>query len=222
METMVRLASAVVFLTLVSIFTGCGQKVPQAPDLGGLNDYGGSGYGGTGNTGNTNDSLPVPAADPYFSRYIDKFIQLAHNYGNPAQDGNISVSFGDTSSHGANVIGYCQIQSDGTRFVIIKQNFWNAQDTLTNESLLFHELGHCILNRAHQPNFRPEKNLWPVSLMNPYIVRSAIYGQDQAYYQQELFTVSYPKLTMPSNTMAPDNAMEMEEDGHGGCVAHVE
>jgi len=159
-------------------------------------------------------------SDTAFSQLLDKFVELDHSYGGNSSSSAVTILFGDTASHGARVIGFCQI-SGPARYVVISREFWYGSDALTAESLLFHELGHCLLNRAHLYDRRPNRDLWPVSLMNGYIVRSDMYGTDYNYYQQELFTVKFPRLDMQANgENTISDELELHEEPNGGCVAY--
>jgi len=47
-------------------------------------------------------------------------------------------------------LGQCKTYSNGSKTVIIDQPYWNQVNELQREYLVFHELGHCILNRDHK------------------------------------------------------------------------
>jgi hypothetical protein len=63
----------------------------------------------------------------------------------------------------------------------------NGDDTQTLESVLFHELGHCVLGRQHLNDSRD--NL-PMSLMNKNAVPGSLYWSNREYYLDELFSSS--------------------------------
>lgn len=46
-------------------------------------------------------------------------------------------------------IGYCRSYSNGNREIALDNSFWQNANSLQKEFLLFHELGHCILNLEH-------------------------------------------------------------------------
>ena len=47
------------------------------------------------------------------------------------------------------VIGQCSYNRFNPRLVTIDQSFWNRSSDLSREFVVFHELGHCVLNRGH-------------------------------------------------------------------------
>ena len=48
-----------------------------------------------------------------------------------------------------NVIGQCAHDDTKPNTVIIDWTYWMSADDLEKEFLVFHELGHCVLNREH-------------------------------------------------------------------------
>lgn len=46
-------------------------------------------------------------------------------------------------------LGQCKSYSNGSKKVVIDQQFWNRATDLEKEYIIFHELGHCILDRDH-------------------------------------------------------------------------
>jgi len=47
------------------------------------------------------------------------------------------------------VLGQCKSYSDGSSSVIIDNNFWQNATDSEKEYIVFHELGHCALDRSH-------------------------------------------------------------------------
>jgi hypothetical protein len=60
------------------------------------------------------------------------------------------------------------------------------------EVLLFHELGHCVLDRDHRNDFLP--NTEQASVMNQVLPHPVTYTGNTQYYLQELFTVGLGSL----------------------------
>ncbi len=48
------------------------------------------------------------------------------------------------------VAGQCSYSSSSTRKVNIDINYWNRATDLEKEFVVFHELGHCYLERSHE------------------------------------------------------------------------
>jgi hypothetical protein len=98
-------------------------------------------------------------------------------------------------------VGECVWNVITGRKIILDQVHWQEWDDASKESLLFHELGHCVLHRAHRldtvqmvPPGDTVATTFSASLMNPTFVDGATHLQFKDYYLNELFTVSQPSL----------------------------
>ncbi|GAB3886924.1 hypothetical protein [Spirosoma agri] len=149
-----------------------------------------------------------PAATTYavpadVEPYIQSFRDELKKRNNPLAIDNLIVTFG-TSQQSEDVCGTCLAQAGQTpRITINPDDFcWAKASTNERECLVFHELGHCLLGRAHQSS-RFSNHAY-TSLMNPDDV--AVYatcrypiGDDvcdkrsrRAYYIDELFDSTTP------------------------------
>lgn len=56
-----------------------------------------------------------------------------------------------------------------TRAIYIKRSFWENSTYAQKKAVVFHELGHCLLNRGHAPFGikMDSKNFYPASIMFP-------------------------------------------------------
>lgn len=52
-----------------------------------------------------------------------------------------------------------------TPLIMVSRTVWDTSDDLTREAVIWHELGHCVLNREHVTDLKPDGH--PVSLMYP-------------------------------------------------------
>lgn len=57
-----------------------------------------------------------------------------------------------TIIHGS-AVGVCNKQE--VREILIDQKFWDTSSNLKKELIVFHELGHCFLNRVHNNQISP-------------------------------------------------------------------
>ena len=114
--------------------------------------------------------------DPEFQPYVDKFMEL----------GNITVAGIDMyfSPQSGNVIGMCFVNGS-YRDIEIDGVWWSTAGDLDREILIFHELGHCVLNRGHR-NFTLQDGCGG-SLMDSYHIGSYCYSKHYDYYIEELF-----------------------------------
>jgi hypothetical protein len=84
-----------------------------------------------------------------FEPYINSFFEEAENRGYNLNIQNTTIYFADIKD--PDIAGLCY--QNGR--IIIDRNNWNNGNEPYRERLIFHELGHCILKRAH----RNEKSL---------------------------------------------------------------
>lgn len=135
------------------------------------------------------------SSNPLFASIVSQFEAAGKQYsGNPNfSAGHVPVNFGNTENEAFE--GVCFSYPDGTTEVIIREAWWNSASQSLKESLLFHELGHCVLNRDHD-NETHEANsyTYKASLMNSVIVNSNQYNQFKAGYLTELFTLNKTPL----------------------------
>jgi len=49
----------------------------------------------------------------------------------------------------SDAVGRCLTYTDGSREIELDKSFWYSQSDIDKEFVIYHELGHCILDRAH-------------------------------------------------------------------------
>lgn len=95
------------------------------------------------------DEGPEYFVDEPLQPYFDRFEAEAAARGVTIDLEALMVS-GDVRLIGAqNVIGQCVHTEKEPNTVIVDVVYWNGADDLEREFLIFHELGHCALNRDH-------------------------------------------------------------------------
>ncbi len=151
------------------------------------------------------DPHPNPGTGPEFAVFVHQF---EADYG--ISIGNFPIMFGDQSG---NVIGVCQMWSDGYRQIQIDPGFWNNTNVsdARRKALIYHELGHCILNRGHDDAYIPSATYGsiPRSIMNSYLRYELAYPDLQPYYINELFHPGSTSVAVP----------DMEDSD---CVEHMD
>lgn len=128
----------------------------------------------------------------FFARYVDRFYLLMGRAG--LDNYRRSVQFIMDPSLSNNVAGNCTYASDNNFAVIrINPNYWWNYDYHRRESLMFHELGHCVLYRGH--NSRLLNDNRAESVMHPF---SQPFGDQYLdhyqHYMTELFGASPEKF----------------------------
>lgn len=133
--------------------------------------------------------------NPVFTSYIASFEQVARvETGDPTFTvGDIPINFGDTEN--PDFQGVCFTYPDGQKEIIIRESWWSSAEDSYRESLLFHELGHCRLDREHDDaTFSVGSNTYRSSMMSSIIVAPRDYNQYKVGYWKELFTHSKVQL----------------------------
>jgi len=90
--------------------------------------------------------------------------------------------------HDNNVIGTCEYGRFYNNHITIDDSFWSRSSILGKEFVVFHELGHCFLNRGHKEDSTSEGLC--VSLMRSGNggCTDAYNSRNRAYYLDELFS----------------------------------
>ena len=87
--------------------------------------------------------------DAPLQEYFDRFKVEAELRGIPIDFEAMMIS-GDIRLIGTpNVIGQCGHTEKEPNVVIVDKFYWDGADDLEREFLIFHELGHCALDRGH-------------------------------------------------------------------------
>ena len=89
---------------------------------------------------------------------------------------------------GGNTLGQCFRNTDKPRKVIIDIDFWADATEPEREFLIFHELGHCFLDRDHLDDTIPNSNVC-VSIMHatPQSCSFSLTDDNREEYLDELF-----------------------------------
>lgn len=127
-----------------------------------------------------------PKVDSGAKAYYDQFM---------AEAGSHRVAIPDWRNNNLNVViqgitdpdvaGTCDI-SAGSYEVTLDSDYWALADDDEKTMLVFHELGHCLLDRDHRTDLNSDG--MPVSIMNPYLFDSVYFHDHYASYVNELFT----------------------------------
>lgn len=84
-------------------------------------------------------------------------------------------------------VGVCEVDAFG-RKITIDQASWLNLDEGSRQNLIFHELGHCILNLNHD-NSLMSSGL-PDSLMNAMILPRGVFMAFRVHYMDQLFEMA--------------------------------
>jgi ABC-type dipeptide/oligopeptide/nickel transport system ATPase component len=163
------------------------------------------GFSGCGGAQATQTHTPTVAIDSQFQSVVDEFTTEAQAQGTPVTITDLIVQA--VPSMSGETMGDCTQDPSGAMSptVQISQIIWDSLDTDAQQELMYHELGHCLLNRDHSSD---TNNNLPVSIMSPVFFGSAIYDANKAQYLYELFHQNtnlqnaFPMI-IPQNTFIP-------------------
>lgn len=115
---------------------------------------------------------PAPAPEPVqynvpdeVEPYVQIFRDLARQHRQTVQSDNLVITFGKTTDN--NACGQCLLAAGKTPRITLSTDplCWKQASTQERECLVLHELGHCLLKRAHLTTRFPAGMY--TSLMNP-------------------------------------------------------
>lgn len=205
----IKLSAFYFFFTLATVVS-CKPSDKYSTD----NLYPIPNYAAAPNLLELNDNLKIQ--DQNLQVYVDEFDSYVSSFGTPILNKGIYYKFQDLSSLPGHVLGQCTAYKSDN-LIFIDPAFWATANEWDRRSVLFHELGHCVLGRGHRTLFfegpslyydggykpawplvnhylndgvTPNPNYrgdWPLSLMHRSIVRRARFQPEADYYLTELF-----------------------------------
>jgi len=98
---------------------------------------------------------------------------------------DLIIRFGDIANPAQ--LAVCRIAGGDTPQITIRKSSWDQFNKIDRESLMMHEMGHCVLKRNHDDSKFTNTNT-PKTVMNPYVLREDVYKPNRDYYQNELFS----------------------------------
>jgi hypothetical protein len=120
--------------------------------------------------------------DPLLDTFIEDFFQDARHFGSTCFRAR-SVQFGTQESmpkaEDGVIIGYCTDRGE----IVLSEQVWKQYGLLFNKALLYHELGHCILQLDHAPE-------GTLNLMAPRMLVDYELAEHWAELKLKLFTGS--------------------------------
>lgn len=131
---------------------------------------------------------PIIDGDPELIAYVTQFVSDARSIGREAPLQDIQIVFGQPATpESPNRIGSCYVGA--YRLILIDETWFRKASSDDKTALMYHEFGHCFLNRGHNDTcleFNGNNCVEPYSLMSSVLV-SGSYGSNKSWYLQELF-----------------------------------
>jgi hypothetical protein len=143
------------------------------------------------------DPRSIVGIDQQVASYVEMFESF---YGKKI--GDISIGFAPIDG---SIIGRCTIWSNGFRQITLDPEYWAQSSERSRIGLVFHELGHCKLNRDHNNDTfyysgTSISGRVPSSLMNQYNFFSDFYAELENFYTQELFNPNLKFENLKTNS----------------------
>jgi hypothetical protein len=141
--------------------------------------------------------------DPSMDIYQNEFIALADDYNSTMFNKPIYSIQKNLIGRGLSILGQCLVYDDAN-LIVVDSTFWANASDFNRRSVIFHELGHCLLGRPHKTIFyqglyknygstiSPDWDFmthpnWPLSLMHNTYVKQDQLKSEFDYYIRELF-----------------------------------
>ena len=136
-------------------------------------------------------------SNPILDTFKEEFIREYEHYnkGKTLFLDKLYINFKPSSffinQYGKVIVGACIKNKNETKEIIINENHWNSLSGVDGEfflkkQIVFHEMGHCVLNRKHDNALY--KNKIPLSIMNKSLFSNKeFYQENEALYFEELF-----------------------------------
>lgn len=142
----------------------------------------------------------MKTSEPEVAAIQAEFEEEAAKHDYPLPEKKIYSQFATLKNH---ILGQCRTY-DEANVIVIDSTFWQTSSETDKRSLVFHELGHCLLGRTHRTlyyqgagrsydgglipdwSYSTHPN-WPLSLMHRSLVREDKFTPEKDYYLRELF-----------------------------------
>lgn len=135
------------------------------------------------------DIYPISEIEADFVQFSDKFLEYHDNLG-LTHDYRVSILMSEDLDD--TTYGTClKVEGDDRRVILINDIAWGRMTSAEKELVIFHELGHCILNLPHNSNTVVARiGGLPESIMFPKIFSDVVYVVNRDYYVADLFEPS--------------------------------
>lgn len=138
------------------------------------------------------DPRKTLTTDGTFSKYVVYFeVDYAYYLNKDINVHNIPINFSNNIDDSFLGVCYYYGKKQQWREIKINTKHWDGLDEAQRKALIYHELGHCALNREHKDDYHRS---YPTSIMNTYHIR-VNYEKYIDEYDYELFTHDHSKLT---------------------------
>lgn len=127
---------------------------------------------------------PVTSASQYgaFDSYVENFKAEASRQQVATSHKPLRFEVGSLPT---GKVGLCTSEFDSA-LITIDPTAWAKMSSARKEALVFHELGHCLLNRPHDDKWVGDEHR-PSSVMNTFLLSGIVYSEHRQTFLNELF-----------------------------------
>jgi len=166
--------------------------------------------------------LVVRNIDEEFIPYVDSFLTEMESRGLNLRDQSLTVVFVNRISIQVddNICGYGWHNFSGRGYdrveIINSENCWGRRSAIEKENIIYHELGHALLNKGHFSDYFP--NGLPKSLMcsdgcNNYRTYTKYQTDQRTYYLDQMRSSQIPAPNWAGEKIFSDNLYSEDFDG---------
>ncbi|MEO1434246.1 MAG: hypothetical protein AAFV80_01835 [Bacteroidota bacterium] len=139
--------------------------------------------------------ISYPNVDERLWPYYSQFEQEAAMRGLSIDLAEAEIEGQIAEIHEDGVAGQCAYSSAAPNLVTVDATFWNETNALFREFIIYHELGHCVLDRDHRED--ADVNGRCISIMRSGLgdCRDAYHsGTREDYIDELFFPASVPSI----------------------------
>ncbi len=124
------------------------------------------------------------AIDPDLQEYFDLFKEAgdARGFEIDFEAKNITAEIRTIVDN--SILGQCFTNS---KEIIIDRGYWDGLSEIDREFLIFHELGHCYLDRGHLDTDNPDGTCISMMHSSPQVCDGNYFPETREIYWDELF-----------------------------------
>lgn len=136
------------------------------------------------------DAKIYPDTDQRLWPYFAKFESEAARHNMPIDLNAINIRGSIQEIPVEDIVGLCNNSSENSNQVLIDEGFWNRSSDVSKEMIIFHELGHCVLQRSHLDETL-DNGMCKSLMRSGFGDCITLYGlgDHEDYYLEELFSL---------------------------------
>ena len=132
------------------------------------------------------ENLIAPEVDERLTPFFESFKQEGSSRGQNINMKDIIGQIIDIDTDG--VLGRCNQLTSGQKHLMIDRLFWETANVTEKEYVIFHELGHCALNRRHTDATNKDGTCISMMQSGNGSCKMVYNAQNRSKYLDELFS----------------------------------